>query len=167
MRKGFSLVEILIVIAIIAILASTILVRLNTAREKAQIAKAKADMRELRTAIDLLAMDTELLPNALPEEPCVQNPLDNEVLLDTPAAGIEATDGSFPGWNGPYMNNVPTDVWGNSYVFDTDYDCTASPIQEGCEDFTGQTVRAIHSPGPNGSPINAYDSDDVVFVLCS
>ena len=65
------------------------------------------------------------------------------------------------------MNRVPQDPWGNDYIFDTDYDCDASPLQTGCESHSGQTVSALHSPGPNGSAANAYDSDDIVFVVCS
>lgn len=65
------------------------------------------------------------------------------------------------------MKGVPKDPWGNGYIFDTDYDCTASPIQDGCEDNVGQTLRVIHSSGPNGSPINTYDSDDIVLILCA
>ncbi|GAG40696.1 unnamed protein product, partial [marine sediment metagenome] len=85
--------------------------------------------------------------------------------LDTPAAGLQSTDGGFPGWGGPYMTAVPVDPWGNRYIFDTDYTCNTAV--SGCEGIPNGTVtRAIHSGGPNGSGINGYDSDNIVLVLC-
>ena len=61
-NRGFTLVELLIVIAIITILAGIVLVGTNAAREKAKQAKASAEVRSLRQAADQLFIDTELFP---------------------------------------------------------------------------------------------------------
>jgi type II secretion system protein G len=159
--KGFTLIELLVVIAIIGILASIVLVSLNSAREKARVARVKADLHQLRNAIGMLEIDTNLHPNKISVSPCVQDP---EVYLNSCAAGIQCTDGGFPGWNGPYMSQVPLDPYGTNYYFDADYKCTD---QVGCEGIpSGIWVRAILSFGPNKAENYGPGSDDIVSVLC-
>lgn len=158
--RGFTLIELLVVIAIIGILASTVLASLTSARERARIAKAQTELNQFKLAIDLLYEDTGLHPRYLATSPCVQNP---EVYLNTSAAGIQSTNGSFPGWRGPYMDPVPLDPWGTNYYFDPDYSCGADTL--GCNGYSG-TVRAIQSFGPNKTQTYGSGSDDIVIVLC-
>jgi general secretion pathway protein G len=158
-NKGFTLIELLVVIAIIGILSSTVLVSLNGAREKARITKAQSDLNQLRTAISMLEIDTGLSPNKLSSAPCVQDP---EVYLNDCAAGIQCTDGGFPGWSGPYMASVPLDPWGTNYYFDPDMQCNG---QKGCEGIpSGTWVRAVVSFGPNKK--EDYGGDDIALILC-
>lgn len=160
-NKGFTLIELLVIIAIISILSSIVLVSVQGAREKARIVRTKADLKTLSTAIGMLEIDTNLHPNKLTLLPCVQNP---EVYLNSCAAGLQCSDGGFPGWQGPYIAKVPKDPWGTYYFFDPDYKCTD---QIGCEGIPSETwVRAILSFGPNKSEDYGPGSDDIVLILC-
>jgi len=164
-NSGVTLIELLVTMAAIGLVATIVLVSLNNARESARIVKAQTDLHQTALAIEFLYDDTGLHPVHCPLSPCMTCPGGPERILDSCAAGLECTDGGFPGWNGPYMARVPQDPWGNSYVFDADYRCLT--VTQGCEGIpNGVMVRAIHSRGPNGSPINNYDSDNIVLVLC-
>ncbi len=160
--KGFTLIELLVVIAIIGILSSVVLSSVNAAREKGEIAATKSELQEIKKAIDLLVADTGLWPGGKTVEE-IESGGSNELWSLTGGdAGLVATDGSFPAWNGPYIHEIPNDHWGNPYFLDTDYqvDVDGNPCQGVC-----LTVVALGSFGPNGTGQNVYDSDDIITIL--
>ena len=53
MKRGFTLVELLVVIAIIAILSTLSVVALNSARAKSRDARRQSDIKQIRTALDM------------------------------------------------------------------------------------------------------------------
>ncbi len=156
-NAGFTLIELLVVIAIIGLLAGGVLLALNRARLNAKITKARADLHQLRIAIDLLAADTGKWPNGCPQE-TTANP---EVMLDQPAAGLntiptagiielpcEWTVEEVAVWKGPYVQLNPIlDPWGTSYWFDADYQAIADD------------AIVLVSYGPDQTN---YTSDDII-----
>lgn len=91
--------------------------------------EASQDFEKIKLAIEKLSNDTGELPNHLDPNICVHNP---EVFIDSPRAGLIATDGSFTGWNGPYLTDADvTDQYGTAYYLDSDYRCR--PDVKGCE----------------------------------
>lgn len=99
-RTGFTLVELLVVILILAILAALIVPRLFGHTDDAKIAKAKSDITELSNALDRFRVDADRYPT------------DQEGLTPLINQPSDVTH-----WNGPYIQKLPTDPWGNEYVF--------------------------------------------------
>jgi type II secretion system protein G len=159
-RKGFTLIELLIVIAIIGVLASIVLVALNGAREEAQNAKARQELNGIRSAIEVMAVDTQEWPgHQIPGE--INNIGVNEIS-NIAATNVGLSDNPsgdpYTGWNGPYVEATMLDPWGNPYFFDTDYDLNGGV-------GTPEYVVVLGSYGVNGVGLNLYDSDDIIVLL--
>ncbi len=162
--SGFTLIELLVVISIIAMLSSVVLASLNGARQKAKIAAAKSFLVQLRTAINILAIDTGAWPEHKPLD-TIETVGNNEIWdLSPNTSGLIATDGGYSGWRGPYLPTMPRDPWGNQYFMDTDY--LVDTNNQPCNGAMGcVNVVAIGSFGPNGGTQNTYDADDIILIL--
>jgi len=151
--NAFSLIEILVVISIIAVLSTLAVVSMQYAKTASKIAKARHDVDAIVLAMKLLENDTGQWPGHQDVDD-VTSSGSNEIWdLAEDRAGLVATDGDFPGWNGPYMASIPLDPWGNRYFYDSDYR------------IGGVNRVVIGSFGPNGVGQNVYDSDDIYKVL--
>jgi len=98
---GFTLLELLVVVAIIGLLAAFVGPRLFGHIGKSQATAAKAQIEALARAVDTYRIDMGRFPDA------------NEGLQ----ALVKAP--SDPGhWNGPYLRKeLPLDPWGHPYVY--------------------------------------------------
>lgn len=170
--SGFTLIELLVVIAIVGILAAVVLASLSDARGAAFEKRAISDMRQLHTAMEMLANDTFMYPHKRSRYCPPRTGTANEISLNLPSSGLTATDGNFPNWAGPYIQET-FDPWGMAYYFDEDYFCTAGAT--GCAGHNSATGdrSVLVSCGPdrlldsgNGNAC-AYNDDNIVYVLCT
>lgn len=95
---GFSLVELMVVIAIIGLLATVVTVNVIGQAEKAKFTRVKADMDGIKKALKLFRLDMGRYPNSLDE------------LVNAPG-------GAGRKWTGPYLDDLPSDPWDNPYEF--------------------------------------------------
>jgi general secretion pathway protein G len=151
--SGFTIVELLIVVAVIGILAAIAFPRVDGYLDKARTARARADIDNILKAMVLLEADTGLWPGHQTVNQINQNGGNEVWNFAASSAGLRLSDGGYPNWNGPYMSSIPLDPWGNRYFMDTDYM------------VNGQWRVVLGSFGPNGCCPNQYDDDDVIKVL--
>ena len=128
-QRGFTLIEIMVVVVIIAVLATLIIPNVIGRAEDARVAKAKADIRALDSALAMYRLDNG-------HDPSTDQGL--KALVDKPMGSPPADN-----WRkGGYVQSLPDDPWGHSYKY-------LSPGQHGDYD--------LWSTGPDGISGNADD----------
>ena len=135
---AFTLVELLIVMAILAILGSLVTAAAQTARKRGAVTKAKAAIAAMETALQMYQLDLGGYPAS-----------GNKSLVEALTTGGGSSD-----WHGPYMEFTQdelsggelVDPWGKSYIY----------IAPGTHRPASYD---LSSSGPNGTP---GDVDDVI-----
>jgi general secretion pathway protein G len=99
---GFTLIEILVVITIIALIMSLVGPRVLNYLGESKVKAAKIQIQSFGSALDLFNLDTGRYP--------------------TTGEGLTAlvqSPGTIPAWNGPYLKGgvVPNDPWGKAFVY--------------------------------------------------
>ena len=102
-EKGFTLVEIMIVVAIIAILSAIAIPNFMTARSKSRANACRANLRQLESAVEQYAMDNTLADQAS----CSMTLIIPTYIKKTPQCQAGGTYGNSPaGGAGPVSNDV-------------------------------------------------------------
>ncbi len=102
--RGFTFIELVVAIAILAILATIVLPRVMGKVDDAAVAKAKADVRNIVTALDLYKLDNFSYPST-----------------DQGLAALKSKPGGQPepaNWKaGGYVEQLPKDPWNRDYEY--------------------------------------------------
>lgn len=103
-QRGFTLIEIMVVVVIMGILAALVVPKLMGRTDDARIAAAKQDIATLMQGLKLYKLDNQRYPTT---EQGLQ------ALVAKPATGPEANS-----WKtGGYLEKLHKDPWGNPYLY--------------------------------------------------
>jgi general secretion pathway protein G len=100
--RGFTLIEIMVVVIIIGLLAAVIVPSVMRRVDDAKVAKAKEDIQSLETALQMYYIDNSKYPT-------------NEQGLN--ALVQQPSDPSIKNWKAPYIERISKDPWGNDYQY--------------------------------------------------
>ena len=103
--RGFSFIEVMVVIIILGLLSSVVGVYLFDSAEKAKADATKTQIRGLETALDLYRLHNSRYPSS-------EQGLN--ALLERPEVGLIPKN-----WNGPYLrgNKLPEDGWDSPFGY--------------------------------------------------
>jgi general secretion pathway protein G len=120
-RKGFTLIEMLLVLVILGTLAAIVIPKFAGRSEQARITATQTQISNFETALDTFEVDNGYYPKG------------NEGLNEL----LEQTDEA-KNWKGPYLKHgIPPDPWGNAYIYE-------------CPGANNESSYDIMSIGPDG-----------------
>lgn len=113
-ERGYSLLEVLIVLTIIALIAALVGPRLMAQLDRSKVTAARVQIRTLASALETMRIDVGRYPTT-------QEGLN--LLVSPPAGGRDVG-----AWRGPYLESeIPADPWGGAYVYEAPADDFARP----------------------------------------
>ena len=138
-RRGFTLVEVLMVVGILVMLAGVVIGFVLPAFEKSKAKGAHILIESVCSSLDRYKLDMGSYPTET-------DGLD--ALRKAPEAGGDKNLAEK--WGGPYLTKDPVDPWGNKLKY--------TPTEAGSPDALAVPFK-IYSFGPNGQDDNGADDD--------
>jgi general secretion pathway protein G len=137
LERGYSLLEVLIVLSIIALVMTLAGPRLMQQLDRSKTTTAKLQAQALESALETMRLDLGRYPN---ETEGLQ------ILLSAPTDDSEAT----MRWQGPYLEaGLPKDPWGKPYLYAPPADASGRPM-----------IKSLGADGKEGG--KGADSDIVL-----
>jgi general secretion pathway protein G len=99
--QGFTLVEMLLVLVILATLAAIVYPKVMGRSEQARVTAAQTQIANFKTALDSFEVDNGYYPKG-------RNGLAD--LIQQPRDAVS--------WHGPYLESIPKDPWNNDYAYE-------------------------------------------------
>lgn len=103
LERGFSLVELMVVVFIMGLLATLIIVNVAPVGDRSRISKARSDIASLESALEQYSLDLYTYPTMT----------QGLSALSKPPAGIDLTLYR----EGGYIRRIQMDPWGNPYQY--------------------------------------------------
>ena len=97
-RSGFTLVEMLLVLVILATLAAIVIPKMAGRSQQAKVTAPATQISSFKTALESYEVDTGAFPKG--------------------GNLGELVNSSVQGWRGPYLDRIPDDPWGSPYVYE-------------------------------------------------
>jgi general secretion pathway protein G len=99
--QGFTLVEMLLVLVILATLAAIVYPKVMGRSEQARVTAAQTQIANFKTALDAFEVDNGYYPKG-------RNGLNDLIVQPRDAVS----------WHGPYLESIPKDPWNNDYLYE-------------------------------------------------
>lgn len=132
-QRGFTLLEIMVVVVILGMLVAIVAPNVLENQDKAMVEKARADIQALEQAFDMYKLDNSIYPST---DQGVQ------ALVDKPSGSPEPRNYR----SGGYIKRLQKDPWGNDYQY-------IQPGENGPYD--------LYSLGADGQPGGEGDAADI------
>jgi general secretion pathway protein G len=138
-RRGFTLIEIMVVIVILALLAALVGPKIMGRTDDAKIQTTKTQIRNLESALKLYKLDSGAYPTT-------EQGLN--ALVTKPTVGVIPNNYK----EGGYLEskNVPKDGWGNDYLY-------VSPGEHGDYDLYSYGADGVKGGEGKNADINSWD----------
>lgn len=139
MKKGFTLIELIVVIAIIGVLSAIVAPSAFRAIEKSKISKIALDFKNVKTAWLAFYGDTGKFPSEFEYQAIgiARTPHPGVILPDTDIARDVL---GYQGWDGPYYSGNAVSPWAAPYRYDNEPASGCYDSASGANAYAGVNV---------------------------